>query len=183
MDRGNLNLWKLMKRAGWELLVVAPETGSQKIADFMEKDIDLEKVPKIVEDIKKAGLKVHCYLIIGYPGETVEDIKMTEKMIKENNFNFFGLHRFQPLPGTPIYDELVEKREIKDGLLPVNYIEGTSPYLISGLKGFNFPKFIFKNYALHAMRDPLNLPYIISLYNPQFFIKKFSAHFRQIFNA
>ena len=183
MGRGNLKLWKLMKRAGWDILIVAPETGSQKVADFMEKDIDLQTVPQIVEDIKKADLKVHCFLIIGYPGETVEDLKMTEKMIKENNFNFFGLHRFQPLPGTPVYDELVEKGEIKDGLLPANYIEGTSPYVTSGLKDFNFSKFIFKNYLLMALRDPMNIPYVLTLFHPNFFIKKFSAHFRQIFNA
>ena len=104
-------------------------------------------------------------------------------MIKENNFNFFGLHRFQPLPGTPVYDELVEKGEIKDGLLPANYIEGTSPYVTSGLKDFNFSKFIFKNYLLMALRDPMNIPYVLTLFHPNFFIKKFSAHFRQIFNA
>ena len=181
MGRGNLKLWKLMKRAGWELLVVAPETGSQEVADLMEKDLNLETVPKIVKDIKKAGLKVHSFFIIGYPGETVADIKMTEKMIKDNHFNFFGLHRFQPLPGTPIYDDLVEKGEIEDGLLPVNYIEGTSPYLTPGLAGFSFSRFIFKNYLTWAIREPMNIPYILNMYNPYFFIKKFASTVRHLY--
>jgi anaerobic magnesium-protoporphyrin IX monomethyl ester cyclase len=172
MGRGGPVLWDLMRRAGWDHLVVAPETGSQDVANLMDKDIDLSKVPQIVEDIKEAGLKVQAFFIIGYPGETLADIKLTEKMIKENRFNWIGLHTFQPLPGTPVYDELVEKGEIKDGLLPYDYIDGSIAYLTPGLVGFNFSRFVLKNYLLLALRDPLNIPYALSLFSPSMAIKR-----------
>ena len=58
-----------MKQAGWQYLVIAPESGSQQTLKIMKKDLDLRIVPRIVDEIKAAGLKVHAFFIVGYPGE------------------------------------------------------------------------------------------------------------------
>ncbi len=176
-QRGDRELWDLMKQAGWKSLIIAPESGSQRVLKLMKKHLDLSLVPPAVKEIKKAGLTVQGLFLIGYPGETLEDIKKTSEFIKKCRFNFIFLNVFQPLPGTPVYQELVSKGEIKDGLLPNNYSEGTRSYVTKDLVGFNFPFFVLKTYALLALRDPLNIPNLFSFFDKKFLAKKLFANF------
>ena len=41
MARGDVELWGLMKRAGWQTIIVAPESGSEDTLATMKKDLKL----------------------------------------------------------------------------------------------------------------------------------------------
>jgi radical SAM superfamily enzyme YgiQ (UPF0313 family) len=181
LQKGSPELWLLMKRAGWRSLNVAPESGSQKVLNIMKKDLDIEIVPKVVNDIRAAGLKVQAYFIIGYPGEAPVDLEETSDLIKRCRFNFVFLNNFQPLPGTPVYDDLVAKGEIEDGLLPQNYSDGSRAYTPKEFEGFNFPRFILKTYLLMVLRDPFNLPYMIRIFSPGMIAVKVFRNFVGMF--
>ena len=172
LDRGNPQLWKLMKSAGWRTLVVAPESGSDRVLQIMKKDIKPALVPQVVKDIKAAGLQVKGFFIIGFPGETTEDIKKTSSLIKKCKFDFLALSNFQPLPGTPIYQELVKKGEIADDTLPANYFDGVRAYTPSELRDFNFSKFALKTFLVLALRDPRVALYALKHYKPGHLLKK-----------
>ncbi len=172
MKRLDDELLRLMKKARWENIVIAPESGSEKTLKRMKKNIDPKNVPKIVDKIKKVGFKVHGFFIIGYPGETEEDIKKTIELLRKCKFNFFFLNNFQPIPGTPIYDELVKKGEIKEDALPKNYSSGQRIYTPNTLKDFNFPKLIIKEYIHLAVSNPLNISYMFKIIKPTIIIKK-----------
>ena len=171
-QRADYDLFKLMKRAGWENIVIAPETGSPDTLARMKKDLDLGVIEKRIKEIKQAGLKVHGFFIIGYPGDTIDDIKLTGKFIRKNRFNMVFINNFQPLPGTPIYDELVRDNEIEDGLLPKNYSNGERAYTSSSLKEFNFPRFVLFNYLYTMLIQPTNIIYMFTLVSPSMIIKK-----------
>ncbi len=64
MERGDPELWSLMKQAGWRYIVIAPESGSDRTLHLMKKDLDLEVLPKIVKEIRSSGLKVHAFFIV-----------------------------------------------------------------------------------------------------------------------
>ena len=181
MERGDKELWEVMKQAGWKTVMVAPETGSEKTIKRMDKDLDLGIVPRIVKEIQEAGLRVQGFLILGYPGESEEDLIATRKLVLECKFNFVFLASFQPLPGTPIYNELVSKKELPDGLLPHSYSNGTRPYTPVNLKDFNFPKFILRTHLLMMVNNPTNIPYHLSLmfklFSPKQVLKKVAAIF------
>ena len=85
---------------------------------------------------------------------------------------FVFLNNFQPLPGTPVYDDLVRKGEIKDGLLPENYSDGVRAYTPVEFAEFNFPKFILRTYLQMVIKDPLNLPYMLSFFPPALLVEK-----------
>ncbi len=172
LQKGSPELWKLMKRAGWRTILIAPETGSPRVLQLMKKDLNLEIVPDVVKDMKAAGLKVQAAFIIGYPGETEQDIELTARFIDKCKFHFVFLNNFQPLPGTPIYDELVENNEISDDLLPSNYSSGERAYTAPELAGFNFSAFVLKTFIGIAFKDPLNIPYMFSLFSKWLIIKK-----------
>lgn len=172
IERIDSELLHLMKHARWENIVVAPESGSKKTLERMRKKIDPDIIPEKVKEIKKAGFKVHGFFIIGYPGETEDDIKKTVKLLRKCKFNFFFLNNFQPLPGTLVYNELVEKNEIVDGLLPKDYSGGERIYFPKALKHFNFPGLVLREYIYLALSNPLNIPYMFKIINPKIIAKK-----------
>jgi len=181
MERGDEELWGLMKQAGWKTLMVAPETGSEKTIKRMDKDLDLKIVPRVVKEIREAGLKVQGFLILGYPGESEEDLLATRELILKCKFNFVFLASFQPLPGTPIYNELVASNELPEGILPHSYSDGTRAYMPDDLKEFNFPKFILRTHLLMMVNNLRNVPYHLSLmfklFSPRQVVKKVALIF------
>lgn len=181
MQRTDKELLQLMKEAGWRSLIIAPESGSRNVLKKMQKDLDPDIVPDKVKEIREAGLKCSGFFIIGYPDETLEDIDATINLIKKCRFNFFFLNNFQPLPGTPLYDELVRKGEIEDGLMPRNYSDGVRAYTPKSLIAVNFPKLVLKLYLNLALRDPLNIPYMITQVNPRMIAEKVFANLKQMF--
>ena len=172
IQRTDRELLHLMKKAGWDHLIIAPESGSRDTLKRMKKDLDPDIIPDKVKEIKEAGLRVHGFFIVGYPGETIKDIEETVKLLRKCKFNFFFFNNFQPLPGTPVYDELVENKEIKDGLLPKDYSGGDRVYVPKDLKNFNFSKLLLREYMYLAMSDPKNIPYMLNFINPRMAVKK-----------
>jgi radical SAM superfamily enzyme YgiQ (UPF0313 family) len=102
-------------------MFIAPESGSPNTISLMQKDLDLSVVPQIVRELQDADLYVIGFFILGYPGETYEDLVLTREFALECGFDFFKFHVFQAIPGTPIYDELVKKGEIAPTYLPSEY--------------------------------------------------------------
>jgi anaerobic magnesium-protoporphyrin IX monomethyl ester cyclase len=171
-QRTDDELLGLMKRAGWEFLCVAPESGSKRTLKRMRKDLNLEAFPETVSRIRGAGLKVHGFFIVGYPGETRQDIAQTSRFIRKCRFDLLFISNFQPLPGTPVYDELVRSGEIREGLIPGNYSDGDRAYTPAGLRGFNFPMFVLREFLWLALSRPGNVPYIFQVVNPRMIGKK-----------
>ena len=130
MSRLNPTLLDAMRRAGWKEITIAPESGSPKTLFEMKKHLDLSIVPKVVEMCHDSDLKVTAFFIIGYPNETLEDIYLTEKLIYTVNFDFVGISIFQPLPGTAIFNKLVEQQTIPIGFIPGHYQQVTFHSLI-----------------------------------------------------
>ncbi|MFH1400248.1 MAG: radical SAM protein [Nanoarchaeota archaeon] len=180
MQRLDDELLAMMKKAGWENLIVAPESGSRKTLKRMVKGIDPDIVPGIVERIKAAGLKVHGFFMIGYPGETPEDIAETVELLRKCKFNFFFLNNFQPLPGTPVYNELVELGEIPPNFLPKNYSDGQRSYTPEALKDYNFPKLVLREYARLAITNPANILYMVKLVSPGLMARKVMANMKNM---
>lgn len=108
----DLNLLKLMKKAGCYSLCIGIESGSQKILDDMGKNLKINMIKKIVPLIKKAGIRAQGFFIIGYPSETKEDIEKTIKLSLELPLDRASFHLYQPLPGSKSYSELLEQRYI-----------------------------------------------------------------------
>ena len=103
----------LMKQVGWEYISIAPESGSQKTLDNMRKHLKLSLLKEKIALIRSAGLKVFGFFMLGYPGETADDIQMTIDCAAKNDFDIVTFQCFQPLPGTPVYEKLLASGEIQ----------------------------------------------------------------------
>ena len=131
MQKLDEQILKLMKDAGWTSLVIAPESGSEKTLKSMKKKITLDEISYYAKMVKAAGLKLFAFFMIGYPGETVEDIRKTIRFACSLPFDQITFSPFNPLPGTPIYDRLLAEGEIDGSYSSGNYFKIT--YAPSGM--------------------------------------------------
>jgi len=105
-------LIRLMKTAGCIRVKIGVESGSDRILKKVRKGITTDKVRKAVALIKEAGLPLTAYLMVGFPGETDEDLRQTIDFAKELNADYYSLSILAPYYGTEILSEL-EKSGIK----------------------------------------------------------------------
>lgn len=113
LDTLDLEMLTLMRKAGFsERVAVGIESGSERILQKMKKCLTKDEVRRKVELLNKAGFKPIGYFIIGFPGETREDIEETVRFALELKLYRAGFMPFHPLPGTQSFQELVAAGEI-----------------------------------------------------------------------
>ena len=102
------------------LIHLPVQSGSNKILQAMNRKHTIEEYLGIIERLNKvkSSIRFSSDFIIGYPGETMEDYKQTEKLIKNvqyiNSYSFI----FSARPGTPAFKlEKVNQSEAKERLI------------------------------------------------------------------
>lgn len=103
----------LLKRSGCNVLTFGIESGSQRMLNLIDKDIELGEVFKVNERCKKWNLGVTYHFMAGFPDETKEDLLQTYKVMlklyeQHPNANFLGPSIYTPYPGTPLYYRCLE---------------------------------------------------------------------------
>ena len=80
MDANNTFHWR---KSGLYRVRLGVESGSQKILNLMQKGITVEQIRDAVTSFAMAGIKTTTYWVIGHPGETEEDFRMTLDLVEE----------------------------------------------------------------------------------------------------
>lgn len=105
-------LLDLMKAAHTYLISVGIESGSDKTLKRMEKQLSLPLIREKVALIKKKGIDLAAFFILGFPDETVEDMRETIDFSLELPLLRANFFTFLPLPMTPVTLKLVQTGEI-----------------------------------------------------------------------
>ena len=176
MERLDDEMLRLMKEAGWEGVTVAPESGSRSVLKLMRKNLNPDIVPDAIDRIKAAGLMVRAFFMLGYPGETKEDVEDTIKLIRKCDFDDVSIGTFVPFQGTPIYNELVESGELKPGhsksgpmggfswVLPGLMQDDGNTYRSESSKELNFTYIIIRERLLVFLRKPAAMVHFFKYY-------------------
>jgi radical SAM superfamily enzyme YgiQ (UPF0313 family) len=98
-----------MKRAGCVQVTIGFESGSQRMLDRMVKHSSVEANMAAARHIHEAGLRVRGCFIIGTPGETIEDVELTRRFIRNAKIDFASIHYLTPYPGTALFDEFKDE--------------------------------------------------------------------------
>ncbi len=98
-------LLKLMKEAGCRLIHYGVETGNERIADLIKKKVTVQEQREGVLLTKSLGIETLCFFLLGYPGETEEEMRETIRFAKELNPTYASFHHVAPYHGTPLYDD------------------------------------------------------------------------------
>lgn len=114
-------LFTRMHDSGCYQITLACESGVQRVLDnIINKRLKIDQVKPAIENAKKTGMLVHTFWILGYPGETYEEMQQTIDFALSSGADSFSFSILSPLPGTPIYRKVVkenlwwEGRNMKD---------------------------------------------------------------------
>jgi len=97
-----------MRKAGCIYISISPETGSKTVLRLMNKPFDFEYARKMVQMANKIGIKVQACFVLGFPGETKEDLNMTRdymKVLTKDGLDEIGIFIMTPLPGASSYND------------------------------------------------------------------------------
>jgi radical SAM superfamily enzyme YgiQ (UPF0313 family) len=99
-----------MLKAGFaRRLAVGIESGSNRILKLMNKKVRTEVIEEKLKLMAKVGFKPIGYFIIGYPGETKEDIEETIRFSRKVNLYEAAFTCYIPMPGTATFNHIVER--------------------------------------------------------------------------
>lgn len=114
LDTLTEDLLLTMKDAGLYFISVGIESGSDKILRDMKKNLTTATIKEKISLIKKCGLEVSGFFIIGYPTETKKDIMDTINFAVKLDLKRALFSLFKPFPGVEITSELIKKGEWKN---------------------------------------------------------------------
>ncbi|OGS10427.1 MAG: hypothetical protein A2234_06555 [Elusimicrobia bacterium RIFOXYA2_FULL_58_8] len=140
-------LLRLMRKSGCDSLFISIESGVQRILkEVIHKPIHLEKIPPILRLAKSLGFKIVSSFVIGFPGETWDEIRQTFAFSEKLEVDMVTFHIATPLPKTELMDIC-----LRDGLLPKGHLENISKHAGYG-KGFITTK-DFTPFELEVVRS------------------------------
>lgn len=109
-ERLNETVLQQLKAMGCFRIWIGAESGSQKIIDKMDRRVTLEAVQQMMQLTQQMGMEAGTFIMVGYPGETHEDVKATMDHIERCNPDLLTITRAYPIKGTALYEEI--EREI-----------------------------------------------------------------------
>jgi len=124
---------------GARLLMFGFESASQKVLNEMRKGTHVNSYVPILKACKKANVAVRLDFMVGFPGESQNDVRQTYAFIRNNSklidtpFSSFAIAIFELREDTPIIHELMKKRVKILSLLRGNLDEQYSFILSKGL--------------------------------------------------
>jgi radical SAM superfamily enzyme YgiQ (UPF0313 family) len=95
-----------LKAAGCSVILFGIESGSNEILRKIDKKMTREMIQQKTELVNAAGIPWLGFFIMGYPGETKEQVLETLAFMKNLDPSYAEINIFNPLPGTKIWDEL-----------------------------------------------------------------------------
>ncbi|MBN1356295.1 radical SAM protein [bacterium] len=94
----DFNFVRRLADNGCRMLQVGLESVSKPILSRMEKGVDSDLYPKILDNLIRAGIRIYAYVLFGYPGETDADRTATLKFLADHPVDFLNASIFR-FPG------------------------------------------------------------------------------------
>ena len=105
----------LLYRSGCRALAFAPESGSPEILEKIKKQVDLVELTKAARVAVRRGLKLSCFIVIGFPDDTRASLAKSLWLVRK--MAVLGVHdvavtKFVPYPGSELFKRLQNEGRI-----------------------------------------------------------------------
>jgi len=104
---------------------IGSESGSQRILDAMNRKVTIDQVRETSARLKRRGIEVGMFIMLGFDGEGTEDLRATIDHLKKTGPDVFLTTVSYPIKGTPYYDRVADRLAAR-----TNWEEGTDRDLI-----------------------------------------------------
>lgn len=108
-DRFDAEMAQLLHEMGCYRIWFGAESGSQKVLDAMSRGVTREQIQNAIGWCQKRGIEAGVFVMFGYPGEDVSDIRQTIRFISEAQPDRYLTTVAYPLRGTRLYEEMAQK--------------------------------------------------------------------------
>lgn len=105
--------YQIMYDAGCRWIFFGVESGSDEMLKNIHKNIDKNAIKPTMDALRKIGITSICSFIIGFPDETVDQLKDTVELIDNTKANLTPIYHFTPLPGTELYNQMISEKRYK----------------------------------------------------------------------
>jgi anaerobic magnesium-protoporphyrin IX monomethyl ester cyclase len=169
-DYLTLSLLKKMKKSGCQSVFFGIESGDQCVLDkVIGKSLNLTKVVKVAKMCKDIGLSTAAFYIIGFPGETKENMLKTVELALRLKRDFdvgMLLHFATPSLGTRLYEECKEKGYIQGDLTSRAFAEVRQTWGMPLIRTEDFAPIEVREIASMAVKRYKRLSLINYFKNP-----------------
>ena len=118
VDLMDEEIGRWLKETGCQRISFGAESGSQKVLDAMTKGTTVAQIRETAAICRRVGIESYFYMMVGYPGETWEDLKRSVALLRETRPDEFSTTIAYPLPGTAFYDQVKDRLPATDGSIP-----------------------------------------------------------------
>lgn len=102
LDEEVLNI---ARESGLQYVDLAIESGVERVLkDIINKPVNLQHAKKVVRICRDLGINTAVNFVIGFPGETWDEIRRTLVFAEEIDADYCKIFIANPLPGTRLYD-------------------------------------------------------------------------------
>lgn len=108
-DRMNEEVIQLLAASGCFRVWIGAESGSQKIIDAMDRRVDVQQVREMIRLTRRYGVQAGTFIMLGYPGETRDDIRETIHHLVSSDPDLYTLTIAYPIKGTELYGEVEDR--------------------------------------------------------------------------
>ncbi len=103
----------LMKAAKCQYLSLAVESGSPRVLkEIVHKPVKLDRAKRMADYARKIGLDTTSLFIIGFPGETWDEVRQTIKFAEDIGTDYVKINVATAFPGTKLYDLAISQNAI-----------------------------------------------------------------------
>jgi anaerobic magnesium-protoporphyrin IX monomethyl ester cyclase len=104
-----------MKRMGMTVANIAIESGSNEVQrKIIKKNVNLNRARQVIAECRRQKLVVRAYFILGFPGETREQMQETIDFAASLETDWATIHPAAPLAGTEMYQQLIARGDIDE---------------------------------------------------------------------
>lgn len=155
VDLDDLEVLRLMKRAGCRTLTAGFEFGDQEILNNVRKGTTIPQIHRFVERAKQAGLRVHGCFLIGGPGETRETAEKTIALSQALDIDSAQFAALVAYPGTTYYEQARKQgaalpRDWRDWVTAD--LEQTAPVNLTALSRAEIEEFVDRAFRAFYLR-------------------------------
>lgn len=138
-----------MQQSGCEQIYFGIEFGNDKMLKIVGKKLTTVQIQKQLELLEKVKILWAGFFMMGYPHEERQDILDTVNFMKKIRPSYAEINVFNPLPGTPIWDELIQNGIIEANIDFAHYSQASlNKCFVEGMKPREF-----RNLALHVAKE------------------------------
>lgn len=158
------NILKVMHKAGCKQISFGIESGSERIRNnIIRKGFTNDQAIRAFSFCKKFGISTEAYLMVGFPTETIEDLRSTVNFSGELGADTIGVHIAQILPGSDLFT-----LALKEGKITSNVYD---QYSKGELKG-SLPVYVPEGLSLRDLQNAREQAYRRFYFKPKFIIRR-----------